>query len=176
MKTADEVRAWVETVIASGSGRTDAILLANAMDRSSDLNALGDVARALAGSAERWRETSDQGAALAQTLHSLGHGDGIARPYPVTLGAAARDLDLEKPAIIALYLQAFAAMLVSAAVRFVPLGQVAGQQILSDLHPVLHRVAGEAATAGLDQIGQSSFGAELAAMEHETLEVRIFRT
>jgi urease accessory protein len=44
------------------------------------------------------------------------------------------------------------------------------------LHSVVQAVADEAAVAGIDEIGQAAFGADLAAMEHEGMEVRIFRT
>jgi urease accessory protein len=103
-------------------------------------------------------------------------GDGVARPYPVALGLAARDLDLPDRMVAALYLQAFAGALVSAAVRFVPLGQAEGQRVLAALHPVIEQVVADAVAAGLDGIGTAVFGADLAAMAHEGLEVRIFRT
>jgi len=56
------------------------------------------------------------------------------------------------------------------------LGQAEGQRVLAALHPVIDRVAKEAVTAGLDGIGTAVFGADLASMAHEGLEVRIFRT
>ena len=170
------VQAWIEGVLRRGAGRTDAILMAAAMKADADLDALGDLARALAGSRERWEETRDQGAALAATLATLGEGAGVARAYPVVLGEAARGLSLVVEDVAALYLQGFAGNLVSAAVRFVPLGQAEGQRILAALHPVFTQVAQDAVASGIDGIGQAAFGADLAAMEHETLEVRIFRT
>ena len=167
---------WVEGVLRAGAGRSDAVLVSQAMRADADLDALADFARALAGSAERWEETRDMGRALAETLAAMGQGDGVARAYPVTFGAAAGRLDAPAELVLGLYLQAFAAMLVSAAVRFIPLGQTEGQRVLAGLHEVIEAVAGEAARAGLDAIGQAAFGADLAAMEHEGQEVRIFRT
>ncbi len=167
---------WVEGVLRAGAGRSDAIVLAAAMEEDADLEALGDLARALAGSAERWEETRDMGRALALTLAAMGRGVGEARAYPVVFGAAAGRFDVPVEVVLSLYLQAFAGMLVSAAVRFVPLGQSDGQRVLAWLHPVIEEVAGDAARAGLDGIGQAAFGADLAAMEHEGQEVRIFRT
>lgn len=170
------LRAWVEGVLRAGAGRTDAVLMVAAMEKGADLAALGDLARALAGSRERWEETRDQGAALAVTLAALGEGDGEARAYPVVLGAAASGLGVAASVVAGLYLQAFAGNLISAAVRFVPLGQSDGQRIMAEVQPVVAQVAAEAVTCGLDGIGQAAFGADLAAMEHEGLEVRIFRT
>ncbi len=170
------VLTWIGGVLRAGAGRTDAILMASAMEAEADPDTLGALARALAGSRERWEETRDQGAALAATLSGLGEGDGVARAYPVVLGTAARRLGVPAGIVAALYLQGFAGSLVSAAVRFVPLGQAEGQRILAALQGVVSEVASEAVACGLDAIGQASFGADLAAMEHEGLEVRIFRT
>ena len=64
----------------------------------------------------------------------------------------------------------------AAAVRFVPLGQTEGQAILASLHPVIEAVASEAARTPPEAITTAAFGADLAAMRHEGLEVRIFRT
>ena len=174
--TAHDVEAWVAGVLAAGAGRSDAIVMLAALRGEAEAGALADLARALAGSRERLEETEAQGRALAVTLAALGMGDGVARPYPVALGLAARGLDLPEGVVVRLYLQAFAGALVSAAVRFVPLGQAEGQGVLAALHPVIDRVAEEALAAGLDGIGTAVFGADLAAMAHEELEVRIFRT
>jgi urease accessory protein len=65
---------------------------------------------------------------------------------------------------------------VQAAVRFVPLGQTEGQAVLAALHPMILQVAAGAVQAGIDQIGSGAFRSDLAAMRHETMDVRIFRT
>lgn len=170
------VAAWVEGVLRRGAGRSDAIVMLAALGQGADLDDLHDLARALAGSRERWEETRDQGAALAATLGAIGMGDGVARAYPVAFGAAAAQLDVPREVVAALYLQGFAGNLVSAAVRFVPLGQAEGQKIMAALHGTVTDVAREVVTCGVDDIAQAAFGADLAAMEHEGLEVRIFRT
>lgn len=174
--TAGHVRDWVAAVLSAGAGRSDAIVMLATLRGAAEPEALADLARALAGSRERLEETEAQGAALAATLAVLGVGDGVARPYPVALGLAARGLDLPEGIVARLYLQAFAGALVSAAVRFVPLGQAEGQGVLAALHPVIELVAADACAAGLEGIGTAVFGADVAAMAHEGLEVRIFRT
>ncbi len=167
---------WIDAVLAAGAGRSDAILMLAARRGAADLAALSDLALALAGSRERVAETSAQGRALAETLAAMGVGDGVARPYPVVLGAAARALALEDRTVCALYLQSFAASLVSAAVRFMPLGQAEGQRVMAALQGRIMMLAEAACEAGLAGIGTAVFGADLAAMEHEVQEVRIFRT
>jgi len=176
VRSAAEVHDWVAAVLAAGAGRSDAILMLAARRGEAGETDLADLARALAGSRERLEETEAQGRALAETLAALGIGDGVARPYPVALGLAVRDLDLPDRIVAALCLQGFAGALVSVAVRFVPLGQAEGQRVLAALHPLILRVAAEAEAAGLDGIGTAVFGADLASMAHEGLEVRIFRT
>jgi urease accessory protein len=170
---------WIATVLEAGSGRTDAILLVAAMDPEACACALADVARALAGSAERWEESRAKGAAFAATRRAMG-ADAPDRPYPVAVGEAARTLALPPATVAALYLQAVAGALVSAAVRFVPLGQAEGQRVLAALSHVARRVAAAAAAVPPDAVetalGGAAFGADLSAMEHETQEVRLFRT
>jgi urease accessory protein len=170
---------WIATVLEAGSGRTDAILLAAALRPSADFADLSEIARALAGSAERWEETRAQGAAFAATRRAMG-GDQPDRPYPVAVGEAARALAIAPATVAALYLQAFAGALVSAAVRFVPLGQAEGQCVLAAQGARIEAVAREAAEVPEDAVeaalGGAAFGADLSAMEHETQEVRLFRT
>lgn len=89
---------------------------------------------------------------------------------------AARRLGLRASEVGGLYLHAFAANLVQVAVRFVPLGQTKGQAVLAGLQPMILAVAADAACCDLCDIGSAALGSDLAAMTHETLEVRIFRT
>jgi urease accessory protein len=179
VRDAADVEAWIATVLEAGSGRTDAILLAAGVEASADLDELSDIARALAGCAERWEETRAQGAAFAATRRAMG-ADQPDRPYPLAVAEAARALALPRETVVALYLQAFAGALVSVAVRFVPLGQAEGQRLLARLQPRAEAVAREAVAIPpedvVDALGGAAFGADLAAMEHETQEVRLFRT
>lgn len=174
--SAADLQRWIGTVLTEGAGRTDAILLAQALRPEADLAQLAALAEALAASRERLVETLDQGRALGQTIAALTGQPQPELPYPVALGAAARGLGLPVARVLALYLHAFASTLVQAAVRFVPLGQTEGQAVLAALHPVILRIAEEAACAGIDQIGSGAFRSDLAAMRHETMDVRIFRT
>jgi urease accessory protein len=57
----------------------------------------------------------------------------------------------------------------------VPLGQTEGQRILQALHIDIENVAAAAVAAPQD-LHSSAFGADMAAMRHEDLEVRIFKT
>ena len=174
--SAETLLSWLSDVLDHGSGRADAVLLARAMDAQADLALVAATARALAASKERWIETADQGAAFTTAVNALTGQQFPPAALPVAVGRAARALSLPPERVAALYLHAFASNLVSAAVRFVPLGQTDGQRVLAALHPLIERVAREAAATPLDAITASVPGADLAAMLHETQDVRIFRT
>ncbi|MBN2760725.1 MAG: urease accessory protein UreF [Rhodobacteraceae bacterium] len=167
---------WLAAVLDHGTGWNDAVLLACALRPGFDLTMLDQTARALAGSAERLRETTEQGAAFAIARGQMGQADAVSEALPVAVGRAAVALGLPAQTVIAVYLHAFASNLTSAAVRFVPLGQAAGQKVLAAQHGRIVRLADTAVGATLDDLASGAFRAELFAMAHETLDVRIFKT
>lgn len=176
IRSGADLSLWLTDILMHGAGRQDTILLACALRDGADHGALADLARALAPSAERLHETLEQGTAFARTVAALTGRDLPARPLPVALGEAAAPLGLPAGQVIALYLHSFAANLVSAAVRFVPLGQNEGQTVLAGLHPLIGQLSAETAGLDADDITSAGFGADLAAMRHETMDVRIFKT
>ena len=74
------------------------------------------------------------------------------------------------------YLQAFAANLVSAAVRLVPLGQTDGQRATAALEPTVREVARLAPACPLDELGTATLIVDLCSMRHETQYTRLFRS
>ena len=162
---------WITAVLTHGSARIDAILLAHG--RRQDL---ADLAYAFAGSAERATEMRDQGAAFGQTVAAMTGQPQPPLPYALAVAHASRSLALPTEEILALFLQALAAQLISAAVRFVPLGATQGQTVLAALAPLILRAATTCATAPLTALTSATFGADLAQMRHETLPVRIYRS
>lgn len=174
-RTASGIGRWIEGVLRHGAGQADAVLLACVL-RGADPAATDAVARAMAGTQERLSETMEQGAAFARTVSALTGRDLPPRCLPVAVGEAARALDLAVEEVVAVTLHAFAANLVACATRFAPLGQTEGQGTLARLHPLIGEIAAWAATAGLEEIGSAALAAEMAAMRHECLDVRIFKT
>jgi urease accessory protein len=171
---AASLEMWLGNILRFGAGWQDAVLLAHALEGECD--ALDDLARALQPCAERLRESREQGAALARCVAGMTGVDLPARLLPVAVGAAAAGLDLPKRDVIALYLQGFAGNLVTIAIRHVPLGQTEGQAVLARLLPGIHALAECAAQATLGEIGTCALAGDLAALRHETMDVRIFRT
>jgi len=172
---------WIEDCLRHGAGRSDAIIAAHAW-RAEDAAARADLAElalALSPSRERLLETEAQGAAfqlVTATVWPAGPIDAAALPYPVAVGVAARAHTIPVDEMLQAFLWSFAANLVSAGVRLIPLGQTDGQRVQADLMPVVLAVARDAETSDLDDLGGCTFRAEIAAMHHETQHVRLFRS
>lgn len=171
----DSLRQWIADGLEHGTGRSDAILLAHAYRVPED-DGVADLARTLQPSRERLLEAEAQGTAFARTTAEVWGPKLAPAPYPVAVGraAAAHGLPLAETAF--LYLHAFAANLVSAGVRLIPLGQTDGQRALAALLPLARRVAAEAITAPLDAVGGCAIRADIASMRHETQYTRLFRS
>lgn len=178
VRTADDLAAWLSDILAFGAGRNDAILLAAAY-RAEDAAALAEVAElaaALPGSSERHLETMAQGAAFAKVTSAVLAQDMAQMALPVAIGAAAKAEGIALETLLPLYLHGFCANLVSAGVRFVPLGQTEGQMVLAGLFPLFEAVAQEALAADLEDLGGCAILGDLAALGHETMKPRIYRT
>jgi urease accessory protein len=63
-----------------------------------------------------------------------------------------------------------------AATKLVPLGQTAGQRILSALIPLIDQATEQALTRSDEQLGFSAPGVALAAARHEVQYSRLFRS
>jgi urease accessory protein len=101
-------------------------------------------------------------------------GGRFAYPVAVAVSAAAHDLPLS--ATLAAMIKCYATTLVSVAVRLVTVGQTAGLEVLANILPVVLAVAQRAAESSLDDLGSAAILSDIAAMRHETLYSRIFRS
>ncbi|PTQ72501.1 urease accessory protein UreF [Celeribacter persicus] len=175
VRDAEALEDWLGAILTRGGGRVDAWLLSMVL-QGADADEMAALAEALAGSKERWAETFEQGTAFARTVAEMGGPRRPPRALPVAVGEAARELDLAPKTVISLYLHSFTSNLVSAGVRFIPLGQAAGQRVLARLHEVIDTVAEEALGATLKGVSTGAFAADLNAARHEDMDVRIFKT
>jgi len=176
---------WLETLLRHGSGRTDAILCRHAHRAANDLETLAtlaELALATAPAAERRAETIHQGNAFIAAARAW-HPTTLARlaeqtdvSYPIAVGAMAGAHAIPENTAAAALLHAFAANLISAAVRIIPLGQSTGLAVMAALEPVILAVADETRTATLADLGTATWRADLAAMRHETQYTRLFRS
>ncbi len=177
LRDADALGLWLTDLIAQGGGRADAVLLCAAFRAAPDAVPMIDAsARAFAASSERVLETAQQGEAFARTVDAIWGTDLGRLTYPVAVGRAARARDLALADTVEVYLHAFAANLISAAVRLVPLGQTDGQRLLAALAPLIRTTAAEAMDTPLNDLTSACFAADIAAMRHETQRSKVFRT
>ena len=175
VRSGEDVRRWIEDLISRGSGWNDAVLFARCWEDASELN---ELAIALATSRERHLETTQLGRAFR-----IAAGVFAAPPlaaeeiaYPIAAGSACAAMGIARHDALLAYLQGFAAALTSVAVRLVPIGQTAGLEVLRDLGALIARTAERAASATLDDLGAITIAADIAAMKHETQEIRVFRS
>ena len=177
VRDSESLRAWLCALLRDGSGRNDAILL-RAAHRASAAPARRDeiaaLAAALAPAAERRAETLAQGAAFAKA--AVPWGETVEAALPVALGVLAARHGIGEEAAVIGYLHAFAANLISAGVRLIPLGQSAGLLVLAALEDDILAIAAESRGQDLDDLGAACFRADIAAMRHETQYTRLFRS
>jgi urease accessory protein len=186
---ADALGEWIENVLAHGAGRSDVILLAEAWRgiAAGDAKLLAEateLAGALAPSAERRMETLAQGMAFLDAVEAVWprpvlrrlRASGADLAFPVVVGAcaAAHGLPLLPTALA--FCQAFAANLVSAGLRLIPLGQTDGLRVLARLEPLVANLVAAALGAGLEDVGGAAIAADIASMRHATQSTRLFRS
>ena len=174
--TQGDVESWIADLMTQGSGWNDAVLFAQCW--SSDSAELNDLALSMASSSERYLETTQLGrsfaiAASVFTNVEFPEGD---LAYPIAAGMACKSMGVDQHSALLAFLQGFGAAQVSVAVRLVPLGQTAGLHVLKNLMPIISKTANRAATATLNDLGSCTLLADIAAMNHEHLQPRIFRT
>jgi urease accessory protein len=190
----DDVERLVRAHLEVGAGPCDAVAVALAVRAAAGDDLAGCVAldervdamRAVpgfrAGSAQMGRATLRAARAFGDDAFvgrlAAAVDDGIAPGHhPVVFGVVAGRAGAEAEAAALAYLHSTATLLVGAALRLLPLGQVAGQRILAAVRPLVARLAREAAgAAGPDAMWSFAPALEIAGMRHAGLEARLFRS
>ena len=169
-----------------GTGRIDGVLFREAFlaARDGDGLRIGDIAalgRAMQPSAEIAGESLSQGAAFLSVTRAAWPQSGLHwDPGPViyaiavALACAAHEIPLTTG--LEAYFHGFAASLVSAGVRLIPLGQTDGQRAIVALEPSVAAASVQATEIPLDRIGGAAPRIDLASMHHETQYSRLFRS
>jgi urease accessory protein len=190
-------RAALEALVAAhlegSAGPTDAVAAALAarhgarmeLAATRDLDARLDATKCVV----EWRDASRQMGAQAGRIAAAISGDAFvlelahaveARQTPghhaVVFGAVTGRSGAEPEAAAAAYLHATVALLVGAALRLLPIGQLDGQRILAATRPRIARLAAAAATAGVDDLWSFVPALELVGWRHARLEMRLFRS
>ena len=181
--TPETLGNWLTASLRHGSPSCDALILAEAhrAARDSDrLAYLSELSLALIPAPERRSESLALGAAFRVAASAWPESTAAPLPespaYPVALGALTALSGLPRDAVLVAFLTALAQSQISVAVRLVPLGQTDGLALLSRLESEISAAAEKAETGTLDDLGTIGFAADIAAMSHETLGTRIFRS
>ncbi len=191
----DEASAgdWIECVVVDGIARSEAVIVARTMQAlaDGDLSQLERInARCLASreTRELLAETVQMGrsmhrllvtdrlvnATVLQLLNQIEERDGVC--FPLTWAVAAHARGVQANAALIGYGYATLENLVLAAVKTVPLGQSAGQRLLSRIGQRLPALAQAAVDCPLDHLTNFLPGQVLASMHHEHQHTRLFRS
>ena len=182
---------WVTSLLMHGSGRVDADLFLAAHGAASDaplLDRVVELADAWRGTQELALESAAQGQAFVTAVAAAWPDPWWQQwrarlkamdrtpAYAVAVAAAAARAQIPAPASLAAFLHAFAANLVSAAVRLVPLGQTDGQRAMAALEAVVLQAVEAAASRPEGDRGAATPMLDWCAMSHETQYTRLFRS
>jgi urease accessory protein len=96
--------------------------------------------------------------------------------FAAAFALAAVNWEIDREIAVLGYLYSWAANLINAGVRLIPLGQTQGQQGLLQLYPQLEQTTQEILLLTDDRLWSCSWGMSIASMNHETLYSRLFRS
>lgn len=185
---AASLRAWIEDGLAFGAGQLEAAVMVRVYDawQKHDLALVQHWDRWLTAardSEELRNQSLDMGRALLRLLKDLEPplpqvATLFAAPcnFASAFGIAGTHWGIARESLLAAYLQAWVANLVSAGVKLIPLGQTAGQQLVWDLQDAVAQCAQRASVVGDEDLGVGNWGATLASMGHEVQYMRMFRS
>lgn len=193
VEDAESLKRWLEGVLAFGAGRTDAAFLRAAWQAIADkddgrLARLSARGEALRGTSELALEGLSEGRAFLDMLCQvwphprLSHWrDELAETkrepaYAIAVGVASALAGVELRITLIAYLNGFAANLVSAGLRLVPLGQSDGQRVMAALEKTVLDATDAALKLAPDDLGSAAVTVDWMSMQHETQYTRIFRS
>ena len=109
--------------------------------------------------------------------HSVAVLESIDSPsYPVVYSFACAQWRIDERAALLGYVWSWVENQVVAAMKAVPLGQMAGQRLLAALTPDIAEVVNAALVADADDLSNAAPGLSIASCVHETQYSRLFRS
>ena len=96
--------------------------------------------------------------------------------HPIVFGMIGGILDWNALEMTGAYLYSASAALVGAALRLLPLGQLAGQRIVWNVRPLIAALAEEAQNKQESDMWSFAPALEIASMSHALLDARLFRS
>lgn len=177
---------WLTQDLRYGAVRVEAAIVARlcrSIENSEDLSRWNHWLSAFRETEELREQSWQMGRSLSRLLQTMqpesiplleqcGEPCNFATAFAIA--AACWQIDCET-AVLG-YLHSWAANLVNAGVRLVPLGQTQGQHLLLQLYPQLTQTADAALSLTDGQLQSWGWGLGIASMAHETLYSRLFRS
>ncbi len=188
-----DLAAWIRAAIQHGAGRIDGALFIatwQAVTRGDDERLKWAIERAdvMRGTSEMALEGSAQGQAFLGTvlqtrdfpklnkIAELAKSLDRQMTYAVAVACVAAVAEIPlRPSLLAYY-HAFTANLISAGVRLVPLGQIAGQRTQEALKSTITKTLDAVMRGDFDDLGTAAPLIDWASMKHETQYTRLFRS
>jgi urease accessory protein len=96
--------------------------------------------------------------------------------HPIVFGMIGGILGWDGLEMASAYLYSTSAALVGAALRLLPLGQLAGQRIVWNVRPLIALLADEAQHKNEHDMWSFAPAVEIASMRHALLDARLFRS
>jgi urease accessory protein len=187
---ATTAQVWIGDVLELVVARAEAPILWRLVDAAERgdwqrFKSWNEWFRASRETAELRAETEQMGGSLAKLARDLDLvdaevGEIVDGLAPITLPAsfalAARGFAVPREAALAAYLWAWLENQVLAAVKLVPLGQVAGQRLLASLAATIPAIVDAAIDRRDDDLSTFAPGFAIASARHETQYTRLFRS
>lgn len=190
VRDAASAQAWIGDLLELVVARAEAPIGWRLLNAAGDndwraLSSWNAWFRASRETAELRAETEQMGGSLAKLASGLeifevSTLDALEALAPITLPAAfaltARAFEIPAPAALTAYIWSWLENQVLAAVKLVPLGQVAGQRLLVALGAMIPGVVATAMATADDDLSTFAPGVALASARHETQYTRLFRS
>jgi len=184
---------WIKAALGQGAGRIDGALFIAAWQAFSDndlerLKWAVERADVMRGSSEMALESAAQGQAFIDTILQTQDFPKLKEfaemvkieqrdmSYAIAVAVVSASAEIPLREALLAYTHAFAANLISAGVRLVPLGQIAGQRCMEALKPDIIETTELALSGKFDNLGTAAPLIDWASMKHETQYTRLFRS
>ncbi len=151
----------VALLCAARAGKTGDLAACFSLDET--LDAIKTVSELRDASCQMGRQM------LRVANHLSGH-------HPVVFGIVGGVMAWPAEEMAGAYLYSTSAALVGAALRLMPLGQLAGQRILWNIRPLIAKLAEEVQGKTETDMWTFAPALEIAAMRHASLDARLFRS
>jgi len=171
---------WTNVQMTQGALWNDAVILVQAHGCTGDKAKLAELSAlclALCVGQERLNETIGQGTSFLQAVShwvETAHFPERDIPLPVAVGIAAGIERIESHLTVSAYLHAFVSNQLQCAIRLSVVGQDGAAKALAGIEGLIEQVAERAANSTLEDLGGAAFIADIASMNHEILQPRLF--